>query len=332
MRTYRRSAFTLVELLVVIAIIGILVALLLPAVQQARASAKRMQCKGNLRQLGVALHGYHDTHRVFPVGNGTHIAISAEDCLIDPAQDGLTGGDRGNASAPWTVLLLPHLEEDQRYGRFDFESTFFGYDNGSISSSPNYAQQRRRLVKFECPSDPNSNGQHANNNYFGVMGGGERTHQDTGPADEGCYTSSHNGRTFWSNGVLFVNSSVGLRQISDGASKVFMLGESRYLPLKGAVPTYYATWASSLYVDNRGYGSGPINIASTFAPLNAWATNPNVDRAFEIVARGFGSHHVGGAHFARADGAVTFVNDHIDVAVYRQLGVRDDGLPLGTDF
>ena len=106
-----RRGFTLIELLVVIAIIAILVALLLPAVQQAREAARRSSCKNQLKQLGLALQNYHDTHTVFPIGAGL-------------AGTSATGSAR---RAPWTVLILPFLEENAVYDEFNFSETFLSH-------------------------------------------------------------------------------------------------------------------------------------------------------------------------------------------------------------
>ena len=140
MLQHRPRGFTLVELLVVIAIIGILIALLLPAVQAAREAARRMQCSNKLRQIGLAMHNYHDTHRVFPPG-----AIAFVDSC---PPSGYRAQDQG---PPWSVLILPYIERMSLYQDFDFSGTFSARlsDNGS-----NQALQFTPMATFQCPSDP----------------------------------------------------------------------------------------------------------------------------------------------------------------------------------
>src|SRR3954469_9382671 len=104
----RRLAFTLVELLVVIAIIGILVALLLPAVQSAREAARRMQCQNNVKQLGLALHNYHDVHKIFPPSS------------IWPVESEIEKKNNGNLGANWVIMVLPYMEQQNLYNSFNF--------------------------------------------------------------------------------------------------------------------------------------------------------------------------------------------------------------------
>ncbi|MCA9089676.1 MAG: DUF1559 domain-containing protein [Planctomycetaceae bacterium] len=154
-RSSLRPGFTLIELLVVIAIIAILIALLLPAVQQAREAARRSQCKNNLKQLGLALHNYHDTFNTFPPGGVSALANS--NC--NP-----TGGSEpANQGAPWTVLVLPYVDEAPRYNSFNFDTYFISFFNGYPPTSGyggsggNYTEQVRPCNRFQCPSEPRLN-------------------------------------------------------------------------------------------------------------------------------------------------------------------------------
>jgi len=152
----RRSGFTLIELLVVIAIIAVLIALLLPAVQQAREAARRTQCKNNLKQIGLALHNYHDVYGVLPPA---HVYDGRADS--NPFGNRCTpGGAAGSqaifARAPWTVLILPYLDQAPLYNQFNMTQPFFGrFDHQNPAGSTNYALQAGDAPPaYKCPSNP----------------------------------------------------------------------------------------------------------------------------------------------------------------------------------
>ena len=136
--TSRRSAFTLVELLVVIAIIGVLVALLLPAVQAAREAARRSSCTNNMKQLGIALHNFHDTFNRFPPGG-------ARD--QQPFGTHATGGGWGSS---WKVYILPYIEQNAIYDKWLFDGANSGYTHASNMVYTN----RLKIATYRCPSSP----------------------------------------------------------------------------------------------------------------------------------------------------------------------------------
>lgn len=307
-----RVGFTLIELLVVIAIIAILIALLLPAVQQAREAARRSTCKNNMKQLGLALHNYHDTHRVFPSG------WVEPDGAPFPTVCNYTAVHR-REKATWTVMILPYLDEAPRYNQFDFNAIFqvLRSYTTALAEAGNSRLQFTRCSKFECPSDPNSNESFANINYFGVQGGAVSGAQTCQP----CCA----GRIFFYNGILQVNSSVRLRDVTDGSTNVFLLGESKYCPLTGSPSGNYAgSWGAS---PDR---NSPFPIAAAQNAINSSKVNPAIADTFTIWSNRFGSHHVGGCHFTMADGSVHFVSENVDLGVYRNLGARDDGVPISS--
>ncbi|QDU64668.1 Type II secretion system protein G precursor [Planctomycetes bacterium Pan216] len=317
-----RDGFTLVELLVVIAIIGILVALLLPAVQQAREAARRTSCANKLKQLATALHNYQSTHGFFPPGVVSVRSTSATQNCVLPFGDGNRSG-----RAPWSVLVLPFLDEQARHDRFNLDLAFFA-QTGTASydvAEPNQSEQKRRLPKFECPSDPNANPSNASSNYLGVMGGGA----SATAAYDGCNTFGGR-RVFFYNGIFFNNSSVGVAQITDGTSRVFLLGESRYVQLQSGNPGYYSSWAGGIWMQSSS--SLYSTLSSTFLSINTFDVNPARVVTNQEVSRAFASHHPGGCHFALADGAVRFINESIDLSVYQSLGIRNDDQPIGRDF
>jgi prepilin-type N-terminal cleavage/methylation domain-containing protein len=342
-----KRGFTLIELLVVIAIIAVLVALLLPAVQQAREAARRSTCKNNVKQIVLALHNYHDTASCFPIGNNYNTAG------CQPA-----GGKRG---APWTVAILPQLEEGPLYNTLNFNNPFPSYSwfNGGggafgDNGGPNDLAWQRPMPKMQCPSDPFSLPTTNHTDYFGVQGGGNPpAGQNFFPCNGG---SGGSGRMFFNNGILFLNSSVRLGDVTDGTTNTFLLGESHYMLAIGArgggnTGDFWG-WASGVR------DSGGTSIASGIAGCNlainsvlltanppVLANGGNCDTAFGngtidpafpappneqgIMSRTFGSFHTGGCHFGLADGSVRFVSQNVDYNTYVSLGIRNDNFPIG---
>ena len=294
---HRVRGFTLIELLVVIAIIAILVALLLPAVQQAREAARRSTCRNHLKQLATALASYEEAFTLLPPGYVSN----------RPGVSGSTSWCRSNSGgsgqgAPWTVLILPQMEQTIMYEDFDFNVPF--QDTSNQMTPPN-SNLIRHYPVYQCPSDPEVNESNLWASYHGVMGGG--TSVDCG--NSSC--SAPNQRAFFVSGVLYAGSSVRTKDISDGMSNVFMIGESRYSN---------SAWGSSAKQDSCAFVR---NLAGAMGPINLY-TNRGVHST-----TGFSSLHPGGAHFAMADGSVHFLSQNTDLAAYQQLAQREDGLPLG---
>ncbi|QDT64148.1 DUF1559 domain-containing protein [Calycomorphotria hydatis] len=318
-----RRGFTLVELLVVIAIIAILIALLLPAVQQAREAARRSDCKNRMKQIALALHNYHDNFSVFPAG-AYHFwgpnDSSSETCrnlaplpFIDKA-----------SSMPWTVSILPYMEEANLYFEFDLDNpgTFGSFlsDLDDIAYN-NLDPWSRNMPKYQCPSDPFSPPTANNTNYVGVQGGGTVT-----SGGIVCRPTNTN-RVFSDNGILYLNSKVRIRDITDGTTNTFMVAETKYHP-SSAFPgaTNYHSWAS-------GAKTSPdyaLMATATVAYLGINVIDVPVTSPWDYVTRFQGSFHTGGCNFALADGSIQFISETLDTEIYRRLGQRNDGFVVSS--
>ena len=286
--------FTLVELLVVIAIIGILVALLLPAIQAAREAARRTQCNNNLKQIGVALHNYHDTYKVLPSG-------------------GMSGGNR----LGWQVLVLPFIELQALQDQVNFNAnTGNGYDPAASNIQTEF------VAAFICPSAPRTknfeNGSTTifTTHYYGIMGP-KGTNPSTGLAyNWDNSVAGHGG--FATQGVLIRRDSVGLRDIVDGTTNTFLAGEISWSKTSAGVDNpSYRKWIRGC--DGSAAGSCK-NI------LDGIKMTPyNGSNNFNDVS--FGSEHSGGCLFVMCDAAVKFVSENVDLAVYKSTASRDGTEP-----
>jgi prepilin-type N-terminal cleavage/methylation domain-containing protein/prepilin-type processing-associated H-X9-DG protein len=303
--------FTLIELLVVIAIIAILIALLLPAVQQAREAARRSQCKNNLKQWGLALHNYHETHFILPPG-----AIGFANPTTAPQKNNMT----------FQVFVLPFLDQAALHSAFDF--------NLHYDTPPNLALKQRSAPIFFCPS-ARSGDQFSTTageytlHYYGVAGAkGPRPAPLAGNyAITGTTGGDHGG--FATNGVLSHSSNVRFRDITDGMSTTFMMGEIAS-PTNPGWSNSYRPWtqgASGAFTTGAIAMYGCKNVAWPIGP-SGW-TSGNASRLFNDVR--FGSLHEGGAHFLMCDGAVNFVSENIDMAVYQSVASREDGETYSLD-
>ncbi len=309
MQVQRKScnpgAFTLVELLVVIAIIGILVALLLPAVQHSREAARRAHCSNNLRQIGLAVHSYHDVLHVVPYG----------------------WDDRGSG---WTLHLLPFLELGSLYETIHFQET--GPGNWG-SGSENEEACGTLLQVYRCPSMPvdehityNGITDRVPASYRGNAGS-EASSDDTGTIVIPGTKSLENTNQ---NGIFYGCSAVRLGDVLDGTSNTIFVGESRTDPLfnkdgQGMDFWYLGSPQADPCRCDGGNGGTEFSefVGTTLAPLNAYVKRPDLHG--RLMELSFGSYHHGGAMFAMGDGNVRFLADTIDAEIYRGLGSRNGG-------
>ena len=299
----RRSAFTLVELLVVIAIIGLLVALLLPAVQAAREAARATQCKNNLKQIGLAIHLYHDTLGVLPPG-----------WAASGAPDGPNGWG-------WAARILPQMEQVPLHNQVRFDLR--------IMNPANEAARGVVIPTYICPTDPSAETvdvlltppiqtappdgplhfhppephrfPFAKSNYAGVFGTLEIAEA---PSD--------------GNGTFFHNSRLKLASISDGLSNTLIVGE------RSSVPGTIETFTGTMHYVQTSLWPGVIPEANdAFARVvgSTDHTPSHPDRHFDD----FSSGHPSGTHFLLGDGSVQRVDNSIDLAVYQAMATRAAG-------
>ncbi|MCR9116183.1 MAG: DUF1559 domain-containing protein [bacterium] len=305
-----RSAFTLVELLVVIAIIGVLIALLLPAVQAAREAARRSSCSNKLKQLGLAMHNFHDVNRNFPPG-----CVNTRSPY--PCEESGGGSTHKNkvTKAPWSVHLLPYIEQGNLYERFDLSGTFNGFipDNSNVNSD-NRAAQETPLVAFQCPSDPKSNPSTTACSYSAVMGGGT-------VGDAVCTPTNYGSAGFFDNGMFYQNSETRMADITDGTTNCFMIGEIVARRPVTSDSDFGTSWASAWRHQSAQY-SQPLGSVAAVDPINSNAGIANSSNCLS-------SFHPTGAQVLNADASVHFLSETMDVNAYRQLAQRADGLPTG---
>ena len=305
----QRRGFTLIELLVVIAIIAVLISLLLPAVQQAREAARRSQCKNNLKQLGLALHNYHDTYSVFPPGalalSTTGVAYKPGD--TEPSRTAVVGG------WGWTVFVLPFIDQGPLYNSLA--------PNGNNFPSAPTTLTKTILPVFLCPSD--ASGSIHTATAMGGMVPRMGTPSPTIPPSMGvpvwitCRNPLQSTR-----GIFWYNSATRLRDISDGASNTIMVTE-RYWDGGDSETRRGAIWAGKC--DGT---TGALNVGNKYANIVRAANHP------DWIVKGLNnnsasSRHVGGVHFVLGDGAVRFISENLDGATYQNLAQMADGLVIG---
>jgi prepilin-type N-terminal cleavage/methylation domain-containing protein/prepilin-type processing-associated H-X9-DG protein len=332
LRTARpqRLGFTLIELLVVIAILAILIALLLPAVQKVRDAAARAQCQNNLKQIGLAIHGYHDTFKKFPVGEH----------------------DDDNRSWCWRTWILPHIEQGPLYSKMVAAGMWVppnmgGGPNGAnvdtipnseVGTAPAALQNlaKNKLPIYMCPSDTlpdfDNNG-YAKASYCGNIGTRFQINNTTAMNVTGCAPANARGN-LQSGVFLFSNENnetwvTRMSSIIDGTSNTFFVGEvteTANVRANNLGDKRYPIWASG---NNNGGCDGIQNAGAVFRMADdVYFLNRKTGAQSDAS---FGSRHSGGANFLLGDGAVRFVTDSINTTIYRAAATRMGGEAQNLD-
>ena len=317
-----RSGFTLVELLVVIAIIGILIALLLPAVQAAREAARRSQCSNNLKQLALAMHNYHDSFKSLPPGYANAV-----------------GHGNDYALWGWGTMILPFVEQEPLHGQLNVTTAQLPDD---VVTPALLAVMQQPISAYRCPSDvaPKTNpgrpfpydgtNELAVSNYVG-------NHRSRG---------SGRGDNRARGGLFFEDSDRTFCDLRDGTSHTIMLGERRW-EFKDTVGAFGLARAAVIFgVNRRNNGNtGRACQVADGGPRINYNYDQTTNLAPARARRAYSSEHPGGAEFALADGSVRFISETIDAdqganqystnnainSTFERLCARRDGEPVG-DF
>jgi prepilin-type N-terminal cleavage/methylation domain-containing protein/prepilin-type processing-associated H-X9-DG protein len=345
-RKARQQGFTLVELLVVIAIIGVLVALLLPAIQAAREAARRTQCTNNIKQIGLAAINYESAQGAFPIGMEMMPNLNL-------------------TKATFFVRLLPYLEQAGLYSQWDFKPTGSGrFPTTNVTDNPTTSRAATVISGFLCPSDvfpenpyqltggagafPSTSSNGAPDGYYSAT-------SYAGNYGEGSYYVQYSQFPIRPNGMLFLTGSsnslaastsgggmnvlvenhkdlspVRIKDITDGTTQTIILGE------KFHHDEFFDSWTSNnsgqkMYqVSAWAWAGGMKGTAHIFCssavPINqsvqAYTSSPNNIIAQDKRYNGWGSGHPGGVIFAFCDGSVRYVNDSLSQIILTRLSTR----------
>jgi prepilin-type N-terminal cleavage/methylation domain-containing protein/prepilin-type processing-associated H-X9-DG protein len=336
----RRRGFTLVELLVVIAIIGILVALLLPAVQAAREAARRSSCSNNLKQYGLALHNYHDVYKSLPPGGLWNVQ----------------NADWNVPGVSWQARILPYAEQQALYDKINFNwtpgSAVDDNRGWNVVVNPTTGQFLRQIpIPYaHCPSDETDplglDGNWAQSSYSGSLGSQRTPSADgncnqfldpAGVRHEALVWNADHGNTWRKQDVSGIFSRMGFQEtmnlaaVLDGTSNVIMVGEI----LPACNDHTAGVWHYNGMGNAHSSTSIPINTFTTCVATQQEAINRGYPfpqcyvKSNWNFSWGFRSRHPGGAQFVFCDGSVHFLSANLTYETYQALGGRADGRILG---
>jgi prepilin-type N-terminal cleavage/methylation domain-containing protein/prepilin-type processing-associated H-X9-DG protein len=301
-----RKAFTLIELLVVIAIIGILIGLLLPAVQKVRDAAARLQCTNNLKQIGLAMMNYESTYRMFPSGYLDNLSIN-------PMNPAATSNPDPAIGWGWGTLILPYLEQEPLFKSINVNS--IAMNNNSAGA----VAFRKTVIKgFLCPSDDTglntftTNGYElAKCSYAGMNGQAELADFDTA----------------FGAGMLLRGRGVSISEVTDGLSNTLFVGERSSKSAKQAIGMLpgVCTWVGALPGGDLDGESPALYILGHTGDITD-PHKPNTPQPDGFYhAEDFTSKHSGGVNFLFGDGSVRFITDSINGQTWAKLGTRAGG-------
>jgi prepilin-type N-terminal cleavage/methylation domain-containing protein/prepilin-type processing-associated H-X9-DG protein len=310
-----RFGFTLIELLVVIAIIGVLISLLLPAVQHAREAARRTQCANNLKQFGLAVHNYADIHDVFPPG---YVSL----------WDSRLGEDTGPGWG-WASFLIPLLERDDLYHAVNFDLNIEWTENQTVRVRP--------VQVYLCPSDSMPLRWMSTREGVFVTQGGTEIHnvfpiaETAGANYVGVYGVGEPGID--GDGVFFRNSNVAIRDVGDGLAQTMFVGERSRSLNHGRG---FATWTGSITKAALFSCAGGIDPDAPPGQNGCWKEDAcgmtlghtgegNGPGTIDGDVNQFFSEHGWGCHFLFGDGHVRYLHGSIDYNLYKALSTRDKG-------
>jgi prepilin-type N-terminal cleavage/methylation domain-containing protein/prepilin-type processing-associated H-X9-DG protein len=342
MRFWLRRSFTLIELLVVIAIIGVLIALLLPAVQKVREAANRLSCQNNLKQMGLALHNYHDSFGKLP-----------------PAKINSGSSWKTNSfykGKPFKVynhtgftLLLPYIEQENLYRQYDFSfpacnsswsSYYFGangwtasdlanYPNG-VNGTPNEQVVGAYVSIYVCPSDPGHSPDPVNTPGYWAYAetNGRRSNYLFSCYYATDYTPDYTPYSPYA-GMFGTNGAARFADVHDGLSSTLAIGEARQTMVWD---TFGPRWGSGTHTSVHGYVPDYTFHINYPYGQNVWGLPPTDPRAKLQYAWGFGSWHVEGANFLFGDGSVHFLHNDMSFPIFQALCSINGGENIPEDF
>lgn len=336
-RRAHNKGFTLIELLVVIAIIAILIALLLPAVQQAREAARRSSCRNNVKQIGLAMHNYHDVFGSFPNGTGST--------------------DRGHWGVSWWARILPYIDQAPMYSQLQFEGVHPGWvHSGQAQGNANGQVAAGKVIPVMiCPSSPLEPLANAGSHnivfphYMGIGGAADGygfINGGTHPQRRrtGCCGNDTNGLIAY-GGVMLHNETKAIKDVVDGTTNQILIGEGSDFAkdvngnprnIQGAHGWLMGCPTNGLRPTNQRL----FNLTFVRYPPNfvkTWTVGDNrLENNTDLFARngvgrnlgmnnGIYSAHAGGAMIGMADGSVQFLSENIDMETLLRLCTRDDG-------
>ena len=327
MKVTRRSGFTLIELLVVIAIIAVLIALLLPAVQQAREAARRSQCKNNLKQMGLALHNYHDTFNRLPPGaiwqgNNTLGGQAPED------------GRNAFWGTTWVISMLPYADQAPLYAQYNFSEVARSVNPSATTNNNTLVTKTAKIPWINCPSHPDVVNR-LTQDFDGFIKGTYGANVGAGRMlRRGDFTNSALRGPF----SVIEQYGAAFRDLTDGQSNIVLVSEIVKVDSTGDDRGAWG-WCTGPTFSGAGNGGGPLvpnskqlvdsspySWNNTTHVIFNFRSNPDNGNNSGVGARSF---HVGGVQVALGDGSGRFVSENIDQTLWQRILAIQDGNPVG---